>query len=56
MKQQIKAIDLCEEEEEYLCRLVVLGDDPIKMKKSNIIVLPPESKCKCAELEAFARR
>ncbi|KAL4017749.1 hypothetical protein IC575_021314 [Cucumis melo] len=55
IKEQIKAINLSEEEEDYLSRLVLLGDDPIRMKNSNI-KLPPESKCKCAELEALARR
>ncbi|XP_038889221.1 uncharacterized membrane protein At3g27390-like [Benincasa hispida] len=55
IKEQIKAINLSEEEEDYLSRLVLLGDDPIRMKNSNIS-LPPESKCKCAELEALARR
>lgn len=55
IKEQIKAINMSEQEEEYLSRLVLLGDDPIRMKDSNLS-LPPESKCKCAELEALARR
>ncbi|CAK9308832.1 unnamed protein product [Citrullus colocynthis] len=55
IKEQIKAINLSEEEEDYLSRLVLLGDDPTRMKNSNIS-LPPESKCKSAELEALARR
>lgn len=55
IKEQIKVINLTEEEEDYLSRLVLLGDDPIRLKNSDIS-FPPESKCKIAELKALARR
>ncbi|XP_022133439.1 uncharacterized membrane protein At3g27390-like [Momordica charantia] len=54
IKEQIKVINLTEEED-YLSRLVLLGDDPIRLKNSDIS-FPPESKCKIAELKALARR
>ncbi|CAK7328198.1 unnamed protein product [Dovyalis caffra] len=55
IKDQIKAENLSEEEEDYLGRLVLLNGDPTKLKSSNIGP-PPESERKRAELEALARR
>ncbi|XP_050234584.1 uncharacterized membrane protein At3g27390 [Mercurialis annua] len=55
MKDQIKAQNLSEEEENYLCKLVLLNDDPTKLKIASIS-LAPESERKRAELDALARR
>ncbi|XP_022934971.1 uncharacterized membrane protein At3g27390-like isoform X2 [Cucurbita moschata] len=55
IKEQIRAEKLCESEEEYLHRLVLLSDDP-KRLKSLTTVTPPESERRQAELEALARR
>ncbi|KAG6736506.1 hypothetical protein POTOM_060646 [Populus tomentosa] len=55
IKDQIKAENLSEEEEEYLGRLVLLNGDPTKLKSLNTGP-PPESERKRAELDALARR
>lgn len=55
IKDQIKAQNLSETEEEYLCKLVLLNGDPERLKNSNI-GSPPKSELKRAELEALARR
>ncbi|GKV07857.1 hypothetical protein SLEP1_g19566 [Rubroshorea leprosula] len=55
IKEQIKAENLSEEEEEYLGKLVLLCGDPARLKNSNI-GSPPESERKRAELDALARR
>ncbi|XP_010502715.1 PREDICTED: uncharacterized membrane protein At3g27390 [Camelina sativa] len=57
LKEQLKATNLSEEEEEYLGRLVLLFGDPERLKSSNAIsVSPPLTERKRAELDAFARR
>ncbi|GLT43419.1 hypothetical protein SLA2020_173690 [Shorea laevis] len=55
MKDQIKAENLSEAEEEYLGKLVLLCGDPARLKNPNIVA-PPESERKRAELDALARR
>ncbi|EEF35434.1 conserved hypothetical protein [Ricinus communis] len=55
MKDQIKAQNLSEEEEKYLCKLVLLNDDFIKLKSASIGPAP-DSERKRAELDALARR
>lgn len=55
IKDQIKADNLSEIEEEYLGKLVLLSGDPARMKNSNIGVAP-ESELRQAELDALARR
>lgn len=55
IKDQIKAENLSESEEAYLCRLVLLTGDPLRLKNSNM-GSPPESERKQAELDALARR
>nr|DAD30703.1 TPA_asm: hypothetical protein HUJ06_009554 [Nelumbo nucifera] len=55
LKDQIKAKNLTEAEENYLCKLVLLGGNPDRLKSSNLGT-PPESELKKAELGAFARR
>ncbi|CAK9162419.1 unnamed protein product [Ilex paraguariensis] len=55
IKDQIKAQNLSETEEEYLGKLVLLRGDPERLKNSNI-GSPPESELKRAELDALARR
>ncbi|KAI5341308.1 hypothetical protein L3X38_020582 [Prunus dulcis] len=55
IKDQIKAENLSEAEEAYLCKLVLLNGDPLRSKNSNI-GSAPESERKQAELDAFARR
>ncbi|XP_047308672.1 uncharacterized membrane protein At3g27390-like [Impatiens glandulifera] len=52
IKDQIKATDLSEEEEDYLDKLVLLSGDNQRMKKYT----PPQSEQKRAELDALARR
>ncbi|CAA2993552.1 uncharacterized membrane At3g27390 [Olea europaea subsp. europaea] len=55
IKDQIKADNLSEAEEEYLGRLVLLRSDPARLKNTNIGP-PPESELRRAELDALARR
>ncbi|MCE5166508.1 hypothetical protein HAX54_020993, partial [Datura stramonium] len=55
IKDQIRAENLSESEEEYLGKLVLLSGDPERLKKSNI-GLPPESDLRRAEFDALARR
>lgn len=55
MKDQIKAQNLTEMEEDYLGKLVMLSGDAEKLKYSNIGP-PPESELRRAELDALARR
>ncbi|CAA2969801.1 uncharacterized membrane At3g27390-like isoform X2 [Olea europaea subsp. europaea] len=54
IKDQIKADNLSEEEEEYLGKLVLLSSDPARLENSNIS--PPESELRRAALDALARR
>ncbi|KAJ9135414.1 hypothetical protein P3X46_032600 [Hevea brasiliensis] len=55
MKDQIKALNLSEAEEDYLCKLVLLNGDTTKLKSANIGPAP-ESERRRAELDALARR
>ncbi|XP_059449279.1 uncharacterized membrane protein At3g27390 isoform X1 [Corylus avellana] len=55
IKDQIKAENLSEAEEDYFSKLVLLSGDPERLKNSSI-GSPPESELKRAELEALARR
>ncbi|CAN1321889.1 Uncharacterized membrane protein At3g27390 [Linum perenne] len=55
IKDQLKAQNLSQSEEDYLCKLVLLNGDPVKMKASTIGP-PPETERKRAELDALARR
>lgn len=55
IKDQIKAENLSEAEEDYFSKLVLLIGDPVRLKNSNIGT-PPESERKRAELDALARR
>lgn len=55
IKDQIKAQNLNELEEDYLGKLVLLSGDAEKLKNSNIGP-PPESELRRAELDALARR
>lgn len=55
MKDQIRAENLSEEEEDYLGKLVLLCGDIARLKNSNSYS-PPESERKQAELDALARR
>ncbi|KAL4577146.1 hypothetical protein LXL04_013249 [Taraxacum kok-saghyz] len=55
IKDQIKAQNLGELEEDYLGKLVLLSGDDEKLKISNIGP-PPESEVRRAELDALARR
>ncbi|XP_052190953.1 uncharacterized membrane protein At3g27390-like isoform X2 [Diospyros lotus] len=55
IKDQIKAHNLSEVEEDYLGILVLLGGDPERMKSSTID-FAPDSERKRAELDALARR
>lgn len=55
IKDQIKAQNLTELEEDYLGKLVLLSGDAEKLKNSNIGP-PPESELRRAELDALARR
>lgn len=55
MKDQIKALNLSDEEEDYLCKLVLLSGNPAKLKSASI-GLAPESERRRAELDALARR
>ncbi|RAL46907.1 hypothetical protein DM860_005186 [Cuscuta australis] len=56
MKDQIKADNLSESEEEYLGKLVLLYGDSERLNRSNIDVLKPASELRRAELDALARR
>uniref|UniRef100_A0A1J3HE13 Putative membrane protein n=1 Tax=Noccaea caerulescens TaxID=107243 RepID=A0A1J3HE13_NOCCA len=57
LKEQLKATNLSEEEEEYLGRLVLLYGDSERLKDSYVdFVSPPLTERKRAELDAFARR
>ncbi|GMH06810.1 hypothetical protein Nepgr_008650 [Nepenthes gracilis] len=55
IKDQIKAENLSEAEEEYLGQLVLLSGNPERLR-STYIGIPPESELKRAELDALARR
>lgn len=55
IKDQIKAKNLTEDEENYLRKLVLLNGDPERLKNWNI-GSPPETAQKQAELDALARR
>ncbi|XP_027345536.1 uncharacterized membrane protein At3g27390-like [Abrus precatorius] len=55
IKDQIKAENLSDSEEDYLCKLVLLSGDTHRLKNSNIGPAP-ESELKRAELDALARR
>ncbi|XP_027358159.1 uncharacterized membrane protein At3g27390-like [Abrus precatorius] len=55
IKDQIKAENLTVQEEDYLCKLVLLNGDPKRVNHS-IIGPAPESDRKRAELDALARR
>ncbi|KAF4385831.1 hypothetical protein F8388_010387 [Cannabis sativa] len=55
IKEQIKAENLSETEENYFCKLVLLSGDPSRLKDANIGP-PPEPERKRAELDALARR
>ena len=55
IKDQIKAENLSASEEDYLCKLVLFGSDPERLKNS-ITDPPPEPERKRAELDALARR
>ncbi|KAJ8768255.1 hypothetical protein K2173_021195 [Erythroxylum novogranatense] len=55
MKDQLKALNLSEAEEDYLSRLVLLNGELTKLRSSNIGP-PPEPERRRAELDAIARR
>ncbi|KAG5527135.1 hypothetical protein RHGRI_028153 [Rhododendron griersonianum] len=55
LKDQIKAENLSDAEEDYLGKLVLLSGDPERIKDSSI-ASAPESELKRAELDALARR
>ncbi|KAI9176440.1 hypothetical protein LWI28_002876 [Acer negundo] len=55
MKDQIKAQNLSEEEEDYLAKLVLFCGDHERLKSSGT-GSPPESERKRAELDGLARR
>ncbi|KAL3829536.1 hypothetical protein ACJIZ3_018338 [Penstemon smallii] len=55
IKDQIKADDLSDSEEDYLGKLVLLSSDPSRLKDSNIGPAP-ESELRRAEIDALARR
>ncbi|KAJ4973348.1 hypothetical protein NE237_006522 [Protea cynaroides] len=54
LKEQIKAENLSEAEENYLCKLVLLSSHPDRLKILNLT--PPDTEQRRAELDAFARR
>ncbi|XP_043703916.1 uncharacterized membrane protein At3g27390-like [Telopea speciosissima] len=54
LKDQIKAENLSEAEENYLCKLVLLSGHPDRLKILDLT--PPDTEQKQAELDAFARR
>ncbi|XP_041006417.1 uncharacterized membrane protein At3g27390-like [Juglans microcarpa x Juglans regia] len=55
IRDQIKAANLSEAEEDCFSKFVLLFGDPVRLKNSNI-GSPPESDRKRAELDAIARR
>lgn len=55
IKDQIKAENFTEEEENYLCKLVLLIGDSTRLKNLSTLV-PPTDERKRAEIDAFARR
>ncbi|KAK4483188.1 hypothetical protein RD792_010368 [Penstemon davidsonii] len=55
IKDQIKADNLSDSEEDYLGKLVLLSSDPSRLKDSNIGPAP-ESELRRAEIDALARR
>lgn len=55
IKDQIKAENLTEDEENYLRKLVLFNDDPERLKNWNI-GSPPETERRRAEVDALARR
>ncbi|KAL0424242.1 UNVERIFIED_CONTAM: putative membrane protein [Sesamum radiatum] len=55
IKDQIKADNLSETEEDYLSKSVLLGGDPARLKNSDIGPAPA-SELRKAELDALARR
>nr|XP_043632864.1 uncharacterized membrane protein At3g27390-like [Erigeron canadensis] len=55
IKDQIKAHNLTEYEEDYLGKLVLLSGDAEKLRNTNIGP-PPESELRRGELDALARR
>jgi transcriptional antiterminator len=55
IKEQIKAENFSEEEENYLCKLVLLLGDSERVKNLTSQV-PPLNERKRAEINAFARR
>ncbi|CAA6664183.1 unnamed protein product [Spirodela intermedia] len=55
MKQQIHAENLTDDEEEYLCKLVLLASDSLRVKQLNARS-PAAHGCRRAELDAVARR
>ncbi|OAY86031.1 putative membrane protein [Ananas comosus] len=55
IKDQIKAENFTEEEENYLCKLVLLIGDSARLKNLSTLV-PPTDQRKRAEIDAFARR
>ncbi|XP_004231823.1 uncharacterized membrane protein At3g27390 [Solanum lycopersicum] len=55
IKDQIKAGNLSDSDEEYLGKLVLLSGDPERLRDLNI-GSPPESELRRAEFEALARR
>uniref|UniRef100_A0A1D1YR33 Putative membrane protein At3g27390 n=1 Tax=Anthurium amnicola TaxID=1678845 RepID=A0A1D1YR33_9ARAE len=54
MKQQIMTVNLTEDEEDYLCKLVLLAGDPIRVKEHARS--PSHDERRRAELDAIARR
>ncbi|XP_078172385.1 putative membrane protein At3g27390 isoform X3 [Carex rostrata] len=55
IKEQLKAENFSEEEENYLCKLVLLLGDSERVKNLTSLV-PPLNERKRAEINAFARR
>lgn len=55
IKDQIKAANLSDSDEEYLGKLVLFSGDPERLRNSSI-GSPPESELRRAEFEALARR
>ncbi|OVA20521.1 hypothetical protein BVC80_1065g73 [Macleaya cordata] len=55
IKEQIKAHNLTDDEENYLSSLVLLSGNPERLNNSTL-VSPPESERKRAELDGIARR
>ncbi|KAM0940803.1 putative membrane protein [Dioscorea sansibarensis] len=55
LKDQIKSVDLLEEEENYLCKLVLLVGDPKRVGDIDVGMIL-QNKRRQAEISAFARR